>query len=395
MHSKKTKHKTAQLDISEYDMELFYQYNEYIKIVCATNEDVGYLCANELLRKLNHFNFADRLVAKVLNGTRSKGNIGKECANTIIEQIKNSNEGEILFIILDQCLDYEYTCEIIEGLADSEYLHRCVAKRIEKELKYDKEYNERRKKEKKMEKRDRKGYLARKEMYGKIERKNEKIRLKKEKEVRDEELTGMGNIEEKNYTRTVNALQRLIFTILKERRKECYSAVFRAIKEYEKLIRQEFREGLYVLLHDAISECDDISKLDGLDTLLFIYKDSGFDFKRVINHLYGLIHPYRSTLQAAQFNRIGELVNELFIEKRQPIGRVIVFVQRLMLLRIARCVELVTNIVKNLEVAYDIEFTEHVQRNSTVCDFDNSGQEDVDRVPARPFYEYYIYKSII
>lgn len=392
IHSEKTKHKTAELDISEYDRELCFQYNAYIKALCASPDHSSFCCAAELLPKLDHFNFADRLVAKVFAGTQLRGSTGRICLNSIVAEIKDNTSGDTLFMILDQCLDRKYSPELVAALLDSPYLHTCVSIRIEKELKYDKERIEQRKRLKRLEKKAGKGFFAKKYVLGKNERKEEKERLKKQQEVKEEEVTGMDSISEQNYIRTANALQRLYLTILKEKNRECYSATFRGLREYTKLIRKEFREGLYVLLHDAIAEVSASEAFEGISCVLHVYATSGLDFKRIINHLYGLIHPLSCRLSSDDFRRLGPIFRQLFIMNRQPIGRVHVFIQRLMLLRSVRFIDAIPAIVKELEVSYNVDLTDNAFKNKSTVNYD---KEDVDLVPSKPIFEYFVFKKVI
>ncbi|MCB1713030.1 MAG: hypothetical protein KDH96_11310 [Candidatus Riesia sp.] len=64
--------------------------------------------------------------------------ISKECIETLTDRIKNDISGEVIYLILDQCLDYNHSEKIIEVLLERKYLNKCLEIRIAKEEKYGK-----------------------------------------------------------------------------------------------------------------------------------------------------------------------------------------------------------------------------------------------------------------
>ena len=92
--------------------------------------------------------------------------ISKECIETLTDRIKNDISGEVIYLILDQCLDYNHSEKIIEVLLERKYLNKCLEIRIAKEEKYGKK------------KRD-SGIFKRESIFSKKERKTDLKKRKK------------------------------------------------------------------------------------------------------------------------------------------------------------------------------------------------------------------------
>lgn len=395
IHSKKVKNGREDLKIEGYDKELLACYNEYVKMICASRHGSSFRAACELLKNVDHFNFNDRVVAKVLNGTLANKEIADLCVETLVERILEDVNGESVYLILSGCLEYSCSKEIVKTMLESKYLKKCVERRICKELKYNKEKEEENKRKKKEEKRGivaryRNGnkFFKKGEIYDKKIKKEEKSRIKQQDVVKKEENEITEKEEEERYVKTVNALQRVYFTILKEKKEMGCVEVFLGVRIYIKLIRQEFREGLYVLLTDRISECVGVERLEGMLTILDVYEKHGYDFKTVMNALCIALEPTEYVFGSTKI--ISEIVRKLFVVIRQPIHRVFYIMQKMIQLRCVRMVEGLYSIVKMLEVTYDIDFKD----NDFVKRIVNASA-DIDQIVCKPFYEYFLLKKII
>ncbi|KAI4293076.1 nucleolar complex protein 3, partial [Pancytospora philotis] len=389
VHSEKVKHRNGELAVSAFDRELVGAYNAYIKELCASSSADSFRCAAELLRALDHFNFADRVVAKVLVGTNLDGPAGVACADALVDRIRHDALGDTVFMILNQCLDHRYSHRVVDALLESAYLRRCVEIRIDKEEKYNRERNERRRAERRVRKQ--KGFFGKAPTYGKQAQKGEKARLVLQSAAKREEDEQLGRIDDKNYVRTVNALQRLYFTVLRDGHRACFRGTFAGVRAFIKLIRLEFREGLYVLLHEALRQADAAAGLECVATVLAVYGDSGLDLKRVLDHVYALLHPFGSALDADAAAALVPAVRQLFVDTRQPLQRVHAMVQRLCLARAVRRMPALSEMIRMLEVAYDIDFSDCERAaKRTNC----SAEEDIDKAEIRPLYEYHLLKRV-
>ena len=389
VHSEKVKHRSGDLDISTFDTQLVNHYNNYIKELCALKSSMSYVCACDLLSTLDHFNFADRLVAKVLTGSNMNSELGDKCVDTLVDRIKNDATGETVFMIMNQCLDYRHSERVVEALLESKYLEKCVATRIDKEEKYNREYQERKKAE--LRPKLKRGFFGKTPIFGKPAKELEKQRRIQELSAKKAEDESAAPLDDKNYVRTANALQRLYFTILKEKMAPCYSSVFIGVRKYIKLIRQEFREGLYVLLADAIVEAGLDAAIEGVDTVIFAYGSTGLDFKRIIDRIYGLLDPFNADFNEQNMARLGELLKSMFVTIKQPVHRAVAFSQRLMRFAVVRRMPCIAGIVRMLEVTYDLDFTDAESKNKRLHEMQT---EEVDKVANKPFYEYFLFKRM-
>lgn len=390
LHSNKIKHKNESLKVSEYDKKLFKQYNMFVKDICSSDIVESYKAAAELLKTLDHFNFSDRIISKVLMGTTKSHSVALFCVEALIDRIINDQIGDTVFIIIDRCLDYRFSEEIIKAMINSQYLQKCVEIRINKETYYEKEKIEERKKDK--NEKSGKGFFAKKFLIDKNEKKDEKKRLKLQNDVRKQEKEELDQLNDKNYIRTVNAMQRLYFTILKSQNKELFEYTFIGIRKYIRIIRKEFHEGLYTFLLDSIKIADTNSALEGVLTIFEIYNSCGYDFKRVVNVLFQIISPFNISLTYELIDKLCVCTRNMFLNIVQPKIRAIAYVQRLMHCRIVRFINKFDQLIKDLEVKYNLEFDDFDIKR---VDLKDIGTDDIDKITVKPFYEYYLFKKVI
>lgn len=390
VHSEKVKHRNGELAVSAFDRELVQQYNAYVKEICTASSGDSFRCACELLHALDHFNFADRIVSKVLVGTSINSAVGALCADALVDRIRNDTVGDTVFMIINQCLDHKYSHRIVDALVESAYLRRCVEMKIDKEEKYNKQRIE----QKKLEKRGKrqKGFFEKAPIFSKSARKEEKKRLIMQNAAKKGEDESLGLLDDRNYVRTVNALQRLYFTVLKESIESCLHGTFVGLRAFFRLIRAEFREGLYVLLNDAVKVCGVKARLEGIRTILAVYGEGGLDFKRIIDLVFSTLHPLDAGLEGSDYRQVQPIVKQLFVDIKQPQSRINALVQRLMQARAMRFIPQYTETIKMLEAVYDIDFADHDIKTKDMYD---PGNPDIDRIETKPFYEYYLFKKVI
>lgn len=390
IHSEKVKHRDGELSVSQYDKDLVAQYNAYVREICAAGTPESFRCACELLRTLDHFNFADRIVAKVLIGTNQGGSLGALCTEAIVDRVKNDASGETVFMIINQCLDYRCSHCVVDALPESKYLHTCVGIRVDKEELYNKERIAQRAREKKAQRA--RGFFARAPVYSGREKKENKQRAIQQNAARQKESESAAPLDDKKYVRTSNALQRLYFTILKENISDCLRGTFIGVRAFIKLIRLEFREGLYVLLNDAVKGSALPAQLEGVRTILAAYGASGLDFKRIADVVFTALCPLNTAATVADYDALKAIIKQLFIDVRQPPARVTALAQRLLQARCMRYTQQHVEMVKMLEVAYDIDFSDADMKTRRMYD---PSITDIDKIEPKPFYEYFLFKKMI
>lgn len=408
VHSDSIKHRNQSLQVIDFDKTLLQTYNLFIKELCKIDSTLSYRIACELLKNIDHFNFTDRIIAKVLIGS-NRSESSEFCLETLADKLIHDSIGETVFLIIDKCLDCKFNYRLVEAINTSVYLEKCVQIRKDKVEYYEKEKIAQRKMEKKEKKG--KGIFAKNYFKDKKNKKEEKKALKLSKEIKEQERKELGLIDDKNYIRTANALQRLYFTIFKEKNLKCFNSTYIGIRKYINLIRAEFREGLYALLNESIkfeatsliaspTSSLEISKvfsgasisscLQGMYSVLEIYRFSGYDYKRIIDIFYIIMDPFNQNVQITDYSMIYDVGKLLFVDNVQSKLRIIALMQRLMICRVVRYSEVLPRLIKDLEVKYDIELKDHEINNRKVC---TSIIYDIDNVPNKPFYEYFLYKT--
>lgn len=389
VYSDKAKYKNRELSISAYDRVLLGQYNLYVKELCSSSLPESYRAAAELLKTLDHFNFADRIVSKVLVGTTMSHGVSNACVEALADRIRNDSIGDTVFIIIDKCLDCKFSHILVDALLESKYLEKCVQIRIDKETFYEKERIEERRKAKKEQ--TGRGFFSKRYSGDKAEKKEEKKRLKLQSEIREQEKQEIDPINEKNYVRAVNALQRLYFTILKDGIPPCLESTYIGVRKYIRIIRKEFHEGLYTLLNSSIEKSNPHSALEGILSIICIYKDGGMDFKRAIDVFFRIVHPFNYHNALTDFRMISKVGRCLFLDTVQPKHRVCALIQRLMHCKCVRYIPEYSALIKDLEIKYDIDLSDHEIKNRNVYE---GTKQDIDSIPSKPFYEYYLLRKM-
>jgi len=199
------------------------------------------------------------------------------------------------------------------------------------------------------------------------------------------EEADQGKLDDSNYVRTVNALQRLYFTVMKDGIGPCMHGALVGLRTFIKLIRMVSRVGLCVLLNDSVKTCDVKTKLLGVDTILAIYGDSGLDFRWIIDMDLSILHPLDSELQSGDYAQVQWII-------KQPLVRINALIQRLMQARIVRSIPQYAEMIRTLEIVYDVDFADHDIRAKNMYDPDNT---DIDKIETKPFYEYHLFRKVI
>ena len=332
-----------QSTVSDYDKKLLEFYTVFLKNVLNNkNDDFTYKIAAYLLDELDHFNFNDRLVSKVLEGCKNNNII---CQNVITKRIENDTNGEILFFILDKSLDMGFNKIITEALLKSRFLNKCVEIRIAKENKYAKE-------EKKKVK-ERRNLFDNRNLKGR-EKKREKERYKKQKEVKAEIDEEMEGVDHKVYVKCVNALQRFYFTILKNKEVNCVGATCSGLRKYFKIIRKEFHEGIMFMLYDNVNLEHTNNTLNIIRTVFIIFKDAGIDFNKLIDVLYEIIDVYMEN------KRFKELLDDVLLKNTQSYSIALKFYKKLLVIRILHYSTWVDEIIHRISIKYDINYKDEM-----------------------------------
>ncbi|ORD93403.1 NOC3L [Enterospora canceri] len=365
--SDKIKHKNADNAVEQFDRQLLSSYNAFLIKTLKSKEAFSYKIASYLLEELDHFNFNDRLVMKVLLGLRVES-VRKICIGVLCSRIEEDNNGETIWLILDHALDYGIDYEVLNALLKSKYLAKCVQIKHEKETKYEKKVYTK-------EKTKKDPFYNKKKLRG-ISKKEEKTRCKKEKETKAEEGEVLDGIDNKIYVRTRNALQRIYFTILKEKKTKCIEAVCKGLCKYFTLVNREFYEGLlYLFTENLVTRCesrrDVINNIEIVKTIYEVFKSQGIDFGKISEYFLNMLEiDTQMHVTVEQFdNEFVGVLRLIFLENRQQNGVVLKMLKKLVGLSICRYLPVVTGFIKEVEIKYDIDIKEHYKQTDCETNF--------------------------
>ncbi len=103
--------------------QLYHSYKSYINIMCNKESMTAYKIAAEILKHLDHFNFAEKIIEKIFKG-HGKNEIKQICINAITEKLNNDTIGDSTFKILLNLLEFKYCDEIYKGISNINVINR-------------------------------------------------------------------------------------------------------------------------------------------------------------------------------------------------------------------------------------------------------------------------------
>lgn len=377
------KDKRDSLQIKDYDKRMLSLYTLYVKKVVDDGSDESYVCACEMMEHLVHFNCGDKVVWKVLKGTTRRRPISVLCCGAIRSKLREDMSGDVVLMILDKMLDGEYDQSVVECLIDIPFLDgmsdnggetgdecltagpRVCGKKKD-------------------------SIFKRKPVLSKKLRKMERTRIQAQEEAKIEEEDECNKEVSINRKKVCDAMQRLYFTILKGNNYACYKYTFIGLMKYKTMIRQGFMEGLYFLLNNNLAELPSDAKIQGILCILSLYGEDGYDFKRLVDVVYSVLHPMNFEL--TEYEELVGAIRSLFMRIRQPVHRTHVLLSRLIVHGCSRFAPLLKSLIKELTVAYDIDPLDC--DGIKYRDFDQDST-DTDMIPNNPFFEYCVYRKML
>lgn len=378
------KDKRDSMHMKAHDKEMLALYTSYIKFIVEDASDESYVSACEVLDHLDHFNCADKIVLKVLVGSTARRLVSRLCCEAIKLKLRNDWSGDTVFLILNQMLDVEHNPLIMEYLMDIPFITNSLKSDDERAVEYW-TANAR------VAKRDKNSIFQSKRIGNKKLKKMDKNRLQMQEDARTEEAFEGDAEEFANRKKIYAALQRLYFTILKENRFEYYKHVFAGLMKYKGIIRPAFREGLYFLLNNNLGCLPSDARIRGIQCIVSLYGEDGYDFKRLVDVLYSALHPMNFDLAEADYCDVDSAARFLFMKTRQPAHRAHVLLNRLILHCCCRPAPMLRMLIRDLSALYSIDPLD--------CDglrhkeFDQDAAE-TDMIPSNPFFAYSLYKQI-
>ncbi|KAK6090516.1 hypothetical protein P3W45_000613 [Vairimorpha bombi] len=368
----KIKFKKDDLEINKDDKNILKMYSFFINKICSDTSLISYSVAIEIMEYFEHFNYIDIIVKKILKGTTKTPNISKLCMDSLKKKICDDVNGDLVFCIVNQMYETSFHPDVLSFLLDINLLKEFLEEEVVK-------------------KKD--DFFKIKRSFKKENRRLEKSRRKLETERRTEEQK-----EEKQdgfviHRRIVDGLQRLYFLILRNKIKQKFKYTFIGVRKYKKYIRKEFYEGLYILLNDSINISNYEEKLYCILTIIDIYESYKYDFKRLVQALYNILYAFNPILSTSKLLLIEQVIDHLFINMKQPLKRVHLILERLIILGCIRYNGLIKRIISRLGSPYDVDFNERFKYNETEYFEGEIEDKDIDQMEIKPLYCYTIFKK--
>lgn len=368
----KVKHKKEQDKVSKEDIAILKMYSYFINKICSEDTYCCYKIACEVLEHFDHFNYTDIIVKKILKGTLKENIVSDMCIETLRKKIFFDSDKNITFCIINQMYETNYKSDVLSLLIN--------IKILDKE-KIDEEKNNLKSKDK---------FFKTTRSLKKDNLKIEKLRRKKESDVRKDENLDKNQEEYIFHRKIIDGVQRLYFQILRKKIKQKFKYTFIGIRIYKEFIRKEFYEGLYILLNENLELCTYEDKLECILTILCIYSGYKYDFKKIVQALYNTLNPF--FINNDILKKIEIIIDQLFFKTKQPQKRVHVILEKLILIGCINYSYIITNLIKNIESYYDIDFYEKFKFK----DLENDNeQKDIDQEEIRPLFCYEIFSKML
>lgn len=333
VHSEKVKSFDQDAHITKFDTQILHFYTLFVKKIVQYDDTTSYRCACYLLESADHFNLADRLVAKVLRGT-----LHDACRDFCTQMLEEKLYG-------DKRL--EITSTVVLGMCDLKFHASVLSILLEIDLSPARDTDERIPDE---------GFSA-----------SERNKLQK----------GIAD-----------NLVRVYLAILKEQKTELYTHLFSGLTRYRDQIKPSLHEGLYLLLKAPLASNSVATKVECALCIISLFGDKSYDFKELAEMLFDVAMPMKYRL-GRHVPRLVDLIRKLFILRRQPANRARALAQRLIQLGLVMFAPGLRGVIDDMERIYKIDFRDTQVVGSGLYTQDSTA---IDRAVEKPFYEYFLYR---
>ncbi|KAM0673444.1 Nucleolar complex protein 3 [Gurleya vavrai] len=373
----KINHKKEYIKLNNHDRSLFHFYKKFVNRICILNTKVSFVIAVEILKSLDHFNFIEKIIVKIIKGFDQSKDIVKICADGIVGKLNTDEVGESTFKILIELLEFKGCKDVYRGLTDIKIMNKLELDdiTIEKKTKEDKK----------------KKRLLLKNIYGKeIEKSSLKSKTDKKIDIKNkkvEEKIRTKNKEEQDEAKKkmlgkiVDNAMRIFFIILKEEMIDLYTIAIQGLTEYRRFIKNSFMEGLMIMLEKIIIQENMYYKLHGSNCVLEIFGQNEFEFRNIINAVYDLLTPLKYSFTYHEKMILCNMIRKLFLFKRQSVSDVFTFLHRLMQNYLVDYHFELQIIIKEIINSYKIDVYDFDTINNGVYSFEESDTKLVAMLP--------------
>ena len=320
--SNNIRHKKEFLKLENSDKKYLDTYSRFICKITKQHEYVNYKATTQILEKLSHFNYIEKVIVHVLEGTRNPNLLVKEmCLKVLKKSIVSDSEGYLVSKIIQQMNVFGFGPEALEILLNIPFIDSfskeeamnfkvqfIKEERLKKHRKLNDVKNE--KKKHKIEEMSRKG------------KKEEKDAQKKLAKAKNE--CGQITFEQKskNHQQIINAIHRVYLFVLRDKMTPYYHYTFLGLTKYRKLIKKDLFDGINQMLKEILFSN---RKLKGTDRLilikliLLINETRNVDLENIIREFLDEFEKRipRLTNEPEVVKIIVFIVDSFFIHKKQ------------------------------------------------------------------------------
>ncbi|KCZ81576.1 hypothetical protein H312_01031, partial [Anncaliia algerae PRA339] len=193
------------------------------------------------------------------------------------------------------------------------------------------------------------------------------------------------NLPDEKYKKVYDNILRIYFTILKEEKKSFLYFTYKGLIKYKDKIGKRYLEGLYLMLNNLLFKGDISSRIECINSILFIYGEREFDFKKIISSLFEMITPLKYYIKENESVTLSDLIRNMLILRRQNENRVVKFIHRLMQYSMHKYSYSFVTLVHELSVSYSVDLNENILIGKERY---NYFSDDIDEIVEKRFTEH-------
>lgn len=361
------KHKKEYLKLQKYDKEYLEVYSKFIHKIVKGTDFSSYKCSSLILRQLSHFNFIEKIIVHVLEGTRSEDLATQQiCLDALEHSILNDHEGYLVSKIVQQMNTFGFGKKVLSLLIKIPFINIFLnEKEYNQKLKFIKE--ERMKKHKELTRKE--DELSKnkklKTNSSRSAKKIDKENKKKISKISSEEGKISFEQMDKNYQQIVNALHRIYLFVLRDKLEDFYFFTFCGLLKYKNLIKNELFDGLNVLLKNLIKEKMEFkTKMILFNLILVLNERKSFDLENVIISFLDSLKKNIKNIKREKedncaYKSICAIIKFNFINKKQSEERINKLLKILLLICSIQYLPEVSHFITELIEVYDVDLQDN------------------------------------
>lgn len=362
------KHKQEYLKLEKQDKEYLEVFGKFINKIIKGNDYVHYKCTTQILEHLSHFNYIEKIIIHVLEGTRNNNKVIENlCLNAISYALTEDYEGFLISKIIQQMNVFGFGIKSLELLLNIPFIEMFIEEdKYKTKLKFIKE--ERLKRYKNIKDKETLKLNNKRKLNIETSRSAKKEDKKSKKKI-IKSINEDGKItfeqKERNFQQIINALHRIYLFILRDKMSPFYLNTFKGLLKYKTHLKKELFDGINILLKNLINEKMGYTEKMLLFKLILVLNETKcFDLEQVIKGFLICFNKSIKKIKRDKDNKYGiysiicSIIDTFFIKNKQNIFRINKVLKNLMLSATLSFLPEFANRVYKLIDIYDIDLNE-------------------------------------